>query len=71
MTAKREKHTAIVIGRIGWEWDPVWQCYRNGRKKIYPHNDGTFTISQNCVWIDGFFETFEDAVKEFRRPTSQ
>jgi len=64
-----ERREDRFVGRQRWKWDSLWKCYRNGRKSIYLGDDGQFTISFAQCWMDGVFNTFEEAAKEFLRPT--
>lgn len=51
-------------GRI-WEWCPIWKCWQfeDYKYKIYPGEEG-FTASYNSCWLQGIWETFDEAEKE-------
>jgi hypothetical protein len=45
-----------------WRWDEARQCWEYMMPlRIYPHSDGTFTVSSNNVWHQRSFNSFEDA----------
>lgn len=45
-----------------WEWNPHRKCWEAFVPlRIYPHEDGTFTVATHDVWREGLFDTFEAA----------
>lgn len=51
----------------GWTWCRTWKCWQKANywKKIFPSDDGTFSTSEDGVWIQGCFPDFETAERSF------
>lgn len=50
---------------LRWEWQPIRKCWEASIPlRIYPHDDGSFTVSTSEVWHNGDFSTFEAAEAE-------
>lgn len=48
-----------------WRWADHRRCWQHDMPlRIYPHDDGKFTVSTNETWHDGIFESFEAAELE-------
>lgn len=52
-----------------WEWNPIRKCWEAFIPlRIYPHEEGDFSVSTHEVWRDGLFPTFEAAEAEAVSP---
>lgn len=48
-----------------WEWNPTRKCWDAFIPlRIYPGEDGKFTVSSSEVWHPGIYDTFEEAERE-------
>jgi hypothetical protein len=50
-----------------WVWDGFRKCWyiEEPLRRAYPHDDGSFSISEDETWIEGSYENFDAAVLAF------
>lgn len=45
-----------------WEWNSLHKCWEHYvPHRIFPHEDGTFSVSSKEVWHSGKANSFEEA----------